>query len=112
MASPGMMNRRVQLVKPAPKEADSFGEMTAQGQPQRFDVWASWKDSGGGEVLSDQQEYGVTTITSDIWWHTAINDIDTEWILVGEDRVEYDIVAAEELGGRRWQIRLKLVRRQ
>ena len=111
MASPGQMNRFVSLMRPPVKTADSFGEPVSNASPIEYKVWSSWKEQGGGETVTEQQEIGVTTITADIWWHSNIEDINTQWWLVGEDGLEYDLVAAEELGGRRWMIRLKLVKR-
>jgi len=111
MASPGQMNRRVTLYKPPAGEADSFGEKVSNEPPTQYKVWASWKESGGGESVVEGQEIGVTTITADIWFNNALRGIDTQWWLRGEDGVDYDIVAAEEVGGRRWQLRLKLVKR-
>lgn len=111
MASPGMMNRRLTLLKPPTKTADSFGEPVSDASPTEYKVWGSWKESGGGEVVGDGQLYTTATITSDIWWHRLLSNIDSEWSLIGEGGIRYDIVATEELGGRRWQIRLKLTKR-
>jgi len=111
MASPGQMNRRVTIFKPPVKAADSFGEPVSDAPPTEYKVWSSWKESGGAETVTENQEIGVTTITADIWWHANLHGIDTQWWLRGEDGIDYDLVAAEELGGRRWMLRLKLIKR-
>lgn len=110
---PGKFNRHIVLLKPPAKTADSYGEMVpvTNAQPTRLPVWASWKEVGGRETEIEEQEVGVTVVTVDFWWHVALRDIDVHWTLVGENQCEYDILSVEELGGRRVQIRLKVVLR-
>lgn len=112
MASAGQMNRRVVLLKPPAKQADSFGEPVSDAPDIRYNIWCSWKESGGNETIVEEQEVGVTVVTADLWWHNQLRDLDVHWRLVGENDCEYDIISVEELGGRRWQFRLKLVLRK
>lgn len=111
MASPGQMTRRVVLTKPPAKTADTFGEPVSDASPTRFPVWCSWKEAGGNETVVSDTEVGITVVTADIWWHVQIRDLDVHWGLIGENNCDYDILSVEELGGRRWQFRLKAVLR-
>jgi len=111
MAAPGMMNRQIRLRAPAQKVASDFGEMVDDGAPTVYRVWASWREDGAGESLAEGKEFGVTKIMCDIWWHANLADIDVQWTVIGENGSEYDIVSTEELGGRRWQIRMRLLLR-
>lgn len=111
MANPGMMNRRVTLVKPAPQYLNDVGEMVSDGDPVEYRVWASWKESAGGESLSEEQEFGADTITLDFWYNAVFRGIDVQWSVVDERGNVLDIVSVTERGGRQVQISLKCVRR-
>jgi len=111
MASPGMMNRRVTLIKPAPEILNDVGELVPDGDPMRYPIWASWKESAGGERLTSEQEFGADTITLEFWWNNAFRDINVEWELEDESGNSLDIVSVTEKGGRRWQLAVKAVRR-
>jgi len=111
MASAGMMNRRVTLIKPAPQYLNDVGEMVSDVDPIRMKVWASWKESSGSESLSEEQEFGLDTITLEFWYNRAFADIDVQWSLEDERGNELDIVSVTEKGGRRVQYSVKAVRR-
>jgi len=112
MALPGNMKRRVTLVKPAPKTANTFGEMAPQGTPTRFPVWASWKESVGREVLAEGQEFGTLPVIVEVWNHEQLRGLDETWSLLSEAGDAFDIVGVAELGGRNWQLRISAVRRK
>jgi len=111
MASAGMMNRRVTLIKPAPQYLNDVGEMVSDGNPTRYRVWASWKESSGSERLSEEQEFGLDTITVEFWYNDVFKDIDVQWSMEDERGNELDIVSVTEKGGRRVQYSVKAVRR-
>lgn len=113
MASPGSMRKRITLIKPALEFLNEVGEMEPDpdSAPMRYPVWASWKESAGGERLSEEQEFGADTITIAFWWNSVFDDISIEWEAEDEKGNLLDIVSAIEVGGRRNQIQLKAVRR-
>lgn len=111
MASTGMMRRRIVLIKPAPEELNDVGEMKPMGEPTRMRVWSSWKETSGAESFSEEQDYGEDRIECDIWWNAAFRDIDIRWKIEDESGNELDLVSVTEMGGRRWQLRLKAARR-
>lgn len=111
MASPGMMNRRCTIIKPAPQELNDVGEMVANGDPVRLKVWTSWKEDAGGESLSEEQEYGSDTITLEFWYNRVFQGLDVLWGLEDELGNPLDIISVTEKGGRQVQLSIKAVRR-